>query len=667
VTDPFAALRRELALGCDAAGALDHVDERAAAVLGARPGVLLRDLCLPGGAAQADALLTAARARPVEGWELALQAAAGPLTLAFAAAPRDDGGAWLVGAPVPEHFARALAGVEEAMRESHRLHREVVGQKREIERRHAEQQRMTAELDDSHRGLLTLHAEIAGHADEVHRQNEIKARVVANVSHEFRTPLHAILGLSQLLLDGADGPLVEEQRKQVQFIRSSCEELLQLVGDVLDLTRAEAGRAALRSERFALAELVGSLRGMLRPLVPADVELRVDDPPDLVLDTDRGKLAQILRNLVANALKFTERGEVRVAAERVGERVRFTVADTGIGIPPEHQDRIFEEFVQVDGPLQARLKGTGLGLPLARRLCAVLGGEIAVDSEPGRGSTFTVTIPTTHPEVAEMQAIEARSASSPIGPSSVLVVEDDRRSIFVYEKYLTMAGFHVLPARDLDAARAVLARGRPAAIVLDIVLESETSWAFLAEIKRDPDTADIPVLVVTVTNREQKARALGADEFWLKPIDQDRLLRKLKTLTRGAPGARVLIVDDDERARYLIRKHVEGTQHLVLEAASGPEGVAAARAHRPHIIFLDFLLRETTAFDVLDDLKGDPRTRAIPVVIVTSHVLDALDRQRLLAEAEAVISKESLSRELALSRIRDALAKAGVTTTGAPG
>jgi len=658
-------LRRELTLRCDAAGVVRWACPLARRVLGAAPGGRLGDLCAPGTADKAAAMLELARAERLGGWELPLIVDGAATTYSFATAPDGEDGAWLIGAPVPEHFVRALLSVEASMHETMRLHRESVAQKREIERRHAELVRMHRELDDAHRGVLTLHGEIADHADELRRQGEIKTRVVANVSHEFRTPLHSILGLTQLLDDGVDGPLSEEQRKQVRFIRSSAEDLLQLVNDVLDLTRVEAGRVPMRVERFTLGEFLGSLRGMLRPLLPRgqEVALRWEEPtPAAELETDRGKLAQVLRNLVANALKFTSTGEVCVRAE-AGEdgRVRFTVRDTGVGIPTGELERIFEEFVQLDNPLQARQRGAGLGLLISQRLAGTLGGVITVESEVGVGSTFTVAVPLLHPEVTVLNAIEARSSAAPVGPASILVVEDDRRSIFIYEKYLTHAGFHVVPARSIEAARAVLARARPAAIVLDVMLESESSWSFLADVKRDPTTADIPVLVVTVTNREKKARALGADEFWLKPIDQDRLLRKLKTLAPASPAPRVLLVDDDERVHYLMRQFLRATPYKLLEARSGPEGVAAAREQLPHVILLDFLLHDTTAFDVLDELKADPRTRRIPVIIVTSQVLESADTERLLAEAEAVISKEHLSRELAINRIRDALAKAGVS------
>lgn len=657
-----ARLSREFVVACDFAGTLRFVDERAGQRLGVGPGRALRELCVAGNEDKLARLLAQAQRGPVEGWELALVVDGRPATVSAAATCEGDQ-LWIVGTLVPEHFVQALTSVETTMQESLRLHREVLTQKRELQRRNDELRRVTLELEDSNRGLLTLHAELTEAARELRRQADIKARVMANLSHEFRTPLHAILGLGQLLLEDTDGPLASEQRKQVGFIRAASEELLQLVNDVLDLTRVEAGQALMRVERFSLAELVASLRGVLRPLLAPDSPVRLiwDEPAaDALLETDRAKLAQVVRNLVSNALKFTEQGEVRVSAVVEDGRLRVTVRDTGIGIPAHALAGIFEEFAQVDSPLQARLQGSGLGLPLARQLAEALGGDITVESEPGRGSTFTVSVPRVLAEAAELQTVEARSRTTAIGAASILVVEDDRKTMLMYEKYLTFAGFHVVPASSVEAARAVLTSARPVAIVLDIMLENETSWNFLAELKRDPKTADIPVLVCTVTNREQKARALGADEFWLKPIDPDRLLRKLQSLARPPRPTRVLIIDDDERARYLMARHLGDSPYELLAAETGAEGIELARAHLPQLIFLDFLLRETTAFDVLDELKADPRTRAIPVVIVTSQVLDDRDRERLLAEAEAVISKEQLSRELAIHRIRDALAKVGV-------
>ncbi|MET0387872.1 MAG: response regulator, partial [Polyangiales bacterium] len=636
-------------------------DKRAQRILGIDVGSALEPLILPGSETKFRTLLEKARTESLENWELAVVAQDKPATLCFSTRPGSGAQIHLYAYVLPDAYGETVRSLNEAMSESLVMQREISRQKKELTTKNNELTVAYRELDDSNKGVVSLHAELADKAESLRRHADIKGRVIANVSHEFRTPLHTILGLSKLLLDASDGPLTDEQQKQIRFIRSSAEELSALVNDMLDLSKAESGKSALRPEPFALGDLFATLRGQLRPLLPdvTDVDLRFEPPPvDLRFDTDKGKVAQILRNLVSNAIKFTEQGTVVVRAKQHNGTVDLTVSDTGIGISVEHYDMIFEEFGQIDSPVQQRVRGTGLGLPLSRKLAETLGGTLTVDSQLGKGSVFTLSIPLYHPEVRELVSLESR----PLDPSKapVLVVEDDRKTIFIYEKYLAMAGFQVVPARNIDDARRLLQTLHPAAIVLDIMLENETSWTFLGQIKQDARTKDIPVLVVTVTNKEQKARALGADEFWLKPVDQDRLLRKLRSVTKAGLTAKVLVIDDDDKARYLMRKYIEHGPYQLLEASTGPAGIQYAREERPHVILLDFLLQDMTAFDVLDDLKGDPRTRGIPVIVVTSHVLDATERKRLAADTEAILSKDSLSRELAINRIRDALQKAGV-------
>ena len=658
----FSLRSREVALRCDGDGAVTWADGRARRLLGAAPGVSLLSLVPPGVEPRARQLLAAARAAEVDGWELPLVVAGAPATLSFDAWTEGAEVA-LLGSLVPERFGRALAGVGAAMSEVAELHRQARQQHDELERRHRELLRLTRELGESDRGVVALHAELDAQAESLHRVTESRARVVANVSHEFRTPVNSILGLTQLLLSRVDGDLTDEQARQVGFIRRSAEALSSLANDLLDLSRIESGRASVRPNRFTAADFFGSLRGMLRPLaVSPDVELVFEEPPaDLALETDEGKLAQILRNLVSNALKFTERGEVRVRASRgPGDAVAFSVADTGIGIAPEHREAVFEEFTQLENHLQARHKGTGLGLPLSRQLAEMLGGELTLASSPGAGSTFTVTVPRVHADVVELAAMTARASHLDATRAPILLVEDDRQTLFLYEKYLEGSGFQVVPVRTVDDARRALERMRPAAVVLDVMLEGETTWAFLAELKGNPSTRDIPALIVTVTDREQKARALGADEFMVKPLDREWLLRKLGALSQRGAVERLLVVDDDEVARYLVRKLLAGLPFEVLEASSGEEGVRKARALAPQAIILDFALPGMSAFEVLDELKKDPLTRGIPVIINTSQHLSADERARLRAETAAILSKQSLSREVAIARIREALVTAGV-------
>jgi signal transduction histidine kinase len=280
--------------------------------------------------------------------------------------------------------------------ETREQNRELLGALEEIRECQIEVERLNQELAETNRGVLALYAELDEKAADLARASELKSRFLSNISHELRTPLNAILNITGLLLQRVDGPLRDEQERQVRFVRGAATTLSEMVNDLLDLARIEAGRSVVRPTSFTATDLFGALRGMFRALATSEaVTLVFDDPSELPpLVTDEGKLSQILRNFVANALKFTERGEVRVSAACTPDGwVTFSVTDTGIGIAPEDQERIFEEFSQVDSVLQRKATGAGLGLPLSRKLAEVLGGYVAVSSTPGSGSTFSVSIP----------------------------------------------------------------------------------------------------------------------------------------------------------------------------------------------------------------------------------------------------------------------------------
>ena len=665
------SLRREVAFCCQPDGRVVWADPAAERQLGLAPGASFLACAPEGTEAKLAELLARGSRIAVSKWEVSVIADGRPITMSFAAHPGPDATIYIVGSNDPQDLSRTVGEVNATLGELAALHRQTERQQQELRRRNEELLRLNRELDDSARGMVALHSEVEEQADSLRRMSEIKSRVVSNVSHEFRTPLNSIISLSGLLLSQSDGELNDEQIKQLTFLRRSAESLIQMVNDMLDLSRIEAGKATLRASEFTVGSLFAALRGIFRPLQTNDaVELVLDeDHADLPLETDEGKISQVLRNLVSNALKFTEQGSVRVSARVVDQqRVAFTVTDTGIGIAAGDLDRIFEEFAQVDSDLQRKTKGTGLGLSLSRSLATILGGTLEATSEPGRGSTFTLTIPRVHDEVGAMHEMEDRSRTIDPSRSPILVLEDDLQTLFLYESYLRNSGFQILPARTAADARAVLSRVTPAAIVLDVMLDGETSWPFLAELKASPQTRDVPVLVVTVVNRERQARALGADEFLVKPLDEQSVVRKLAALAKrgGTPISTVLVVDDDEVARYMVRKVLEGTDYEVIEAADGAQAVAMARDRQPQVIFLDFVLPGMTAFDVIDELKSDPLTRHIPVIIHTSAELEAAEQAKLAREAASIIPKQSMNREVALGRIRDALTKAGlgnITTT----
>jgi signal transduction histidine kinase/CheY-like chemotaxis protein len=521
--------------------------------------------------------------------------------------------------------------------------------------------RVNRELDDTNRGVVALYAELDERADHLRRADEMKSRFLSNMSHEFRTPLNSILALSRLLLERVDGALTSEQDRQVGFIRKAAQDLSELVGDLLDLAKVEAGKDVVRPSAFEVADLFGALRGMLRPLLVGDaVRLVFEEPEDVPsLRTDEAKVSQILRNFISNALKFTERGDIRVSAmaDPSGDEITFAVADTGIGIAAEDQERIFEDFIQVESPLQTRAKGTGLGLPLCRKLAHLLGGKVSVDSTPGLGSTFSLTVPRVYPGDEPLAPIEMPAPDPQRLP--VLILEDAPEDQLLYEKYLKGSEFQAIPARSLDEARLALTRVAPRAIILDILLGGQDSWSFLAAAKSDPDLRQVPIIVATTVEDQAKGLALGADAYGVKPVARAWLLRELRHRVLGpAARRRVLIIDDDEIVRYLVRLCL--ARFEIAEAATGEDGLDQARRTPPDLIILDLVMPGLPGEDVLARLAADATTREIPVVVLTATELGDLERRSLEARAAAVVSKNTLGRTEDESGLTETLARLGL-------
>jgi signal transduction histidine kinase/CheY-like chemotaxis protein len=556
----------------------------------------------------------------------------------------------------------ARGAPQDPFAELRRQNQELLQSLEELNRRQEELSHLNRELADTNRGVVALYAELDEKADYLRRASEMKSRFLSNMSHEFRTPLNSILSLARILLDNTDGILSPEQEKQVTFIRKAAEDLSELVNDLLDLAKVEAGKVIIRPHEFPVGSLFGALRGMLRPLLAHNSALTLvfDEPVDLpALYTDESKVSQVLRNFISNALKFTECGEVRVAAAPgPDETVVFSVTDTGIGIAPDDQEVIFQEFTQLESARQKRVKGTGLGLPLSRKLAELLGGGITVRSTPGMGSTFSLTIPIAYRGPTEVSVAPEVSPRVDLTRYPVLVVEDNRETLFIYEKFLKGTGFQVVPARTLRAARRVVAEVRPVAVVLDILLEGESTWELIPELKRQPHTRDIPVWVVTMVDNQHKAQSLGADDFCVKPVERGWLLGRLHELTRAGMKEKVLLIDDDEVARYLLKGLLVDTRYEILEAHDGSEGLRLAALERPDVIVLDMEMPDLNGFEVLRALRAENATRNIPVIIHTAMVLQKPDREVLEPESVAILSKETSSRDVAMARLREALASA---------
>jgi signal transduction histidine kinase/CheY-like chemotaxis protein len=533
----------------------------------------------------------------------------------------------------------------------------------ELRARQDELLRLNGELEDTNRGVIALYAELDEKADHLRRADELKSRFLSNMSHEFRTPLNAIRALTHMLVQGMDGALGPEQQVQVGYIRKAADELAELVDDLLDLAKVEAGKVVVRAAEFDVSALFSSLRGMLRPLLVSEsVSLIFEPAGDLPpLYTDEGKVSQILRNLISNALKFTEHGEVRVSVSLSsdGRSVAFAVADTGIGIAPEDQERIFQEFGQLDNRVQRKVRGTGLGLPLSRKLAQLLGGSLTVTSAPGVGSTFVAQIPVHYVEPAPSTSSAPPAWEKAPLQAPVLVIEDSPEELLVYEKYLKSSGFDVVPAATIRQARHALAHITPVAIVLDILLRGEDSWKLLAELKTSAATRRIPVLVVTSVDDERKALSLGADAYARKPLDRRWLLEQLRGATGQETIRRILLIDDDEVSRYLMRRLLDDLPCVVSEATSGDAGLRRARQDSPDAILLDLAMPDISGEDVLEQLRADATTARIPVVIVTSRVLSEDERKALLERATAIVDKGT-DRKVAARQIRAAFEAASV-------
>jgi signal transduction histidine kinase/CheY-like chemotaxis protein len=380
----------------------------------------------------------------------------------------------------------------------------------ELRVRQDELVRLNEELQDTNRGVVALYAELDEKAEHLRRADETKSRFLSNITHEFQTPLNSILALTRLLLERADGDLASEQERQVELIREATNDLSELVHDLLDIAKVEAGKVTLRPGDFTVAGLFGALRGLMRPLQTQSVVNLVFEAPSQIepLYTDEAKVSQILRNYISNALKFTEHGDVHVRAFQEGGMAVFQVTDTGIGIRKEDQEKLFQEFGQIPNRLQTRVRGTGLGLSLSKRLAELLGGTVGVESELGVGSTFWLRIPMVAPGCEPPVSAREPSAGTRSGHQpTVLVVDDEQGARYVMRRYLTAAGCRVIEASGGEEGLSRAAADHPDVVVLDLMMPDMLGTEVLARLKRQPATADIPVIIATSQTIDDRERA----------------------------------------------------------------------------------------------------------------------------------------------------------------
>ena len=486
-----------------------------------------------------------------------------------------------------------------------------------------------------------------------------KSEFLANMSHELRTPLNAIIGFSDVLLEKEKmaGGLNEKQEEYVEDILGSGRHLLSLINDILDLSKVEAGRMELELTTFDLQMLLEDTLMLVRERASRHgIQLTLDvHTPVGELTADERKVKQILLNLLSNAVKFTpDGGKISVRTGRSAGLVEISVSDTGIGIPREDQQRIFEEFRQTKRKDPQVDEGTGLGLTLAKRFVELHGGRIWLESEVGRGSTFTFTLP--------MQSVVEKTVTTQDttldvqhkGPL-VLVIEDDPFAAKLLSLYLTEAGFAVEVVNESEAALEKVRALHPALITLDILMARPDGWEILTRLKTNDLAERIPVVIISVLDERGKGLALGAADYLVKPVDRQALISSVRRLSRTALDRRdvtILAVDDDPMALELMDAVLRPDGFTVLKAGGGREGLRLARERRPNVIVLDLLMPDVDGFQVLDELKHDPLLAGIPIVILTCKTLSPEDKARLAGEISYLIQKGGFNRADFVGQVR---------------
>lgn len=512
---------------------------------------------------------------------------------------------------------------------------------------------------------------------ELERANQIKGRFIANMSHELRTPLNSILGFSDVLIEKTFGDLSENQERYVKNIYSSGKHLLELINNILDIAKIEAGKYEMVYENFSIDDVVREVINIMKSFAEdrfIEIEVSIGEGISIIT-ADRVKFKQILYNLISNAIKFTpEGGLVRADVakeENIDGRypwaspglefVKFSIQDTGVGIGPEDKDRIFDEFEQANSTLSRKYGGAGLGLALTKKLVELHGGNIAVESNLGEGSTFTFLIPVTSPvEAVGTETLEAVSLNFPWMKEEaplILVVEDDLSTAELLTLHLTQSGYKVAHAFDGEEALEKAKNLKPFVITLDVMLPKKDGWEVLQELKSDQKTAEIPVIIHSIVDNKDLAFALGATDYLLKPLDKEALISKLEEINI-AKGKRVLpisalIIEAEDKVTNYFKEIFEPQGFLIYTAANGKRGIELASALRPCVILLDFTLPDMLGFDVIKNIKENPSTKDIPIFILTERDISVEERMALVGKIERIVQKHAFDTKELIGHIKE--------------
>ncbi|HTP13049.1 MAG TPA: response regulator [Bacteroidota bacterium] len=519
-----------------------------------------------------------------------------------------------------------------------------------------------------------LSLEIARRNEELHSKNDelekayrVKSDFLSSMSHELRTPLNSIIGFSSVLLGPTGDPLTPDQRMALGKVLKNGQHLLQLINDILDLSKLESGRMVLSAESDEVASVVSSCTMIVEPLVKQKgLKLVLEIEPNLPpLMTDIVKVRQIIVNLLSNASKFTEKGDIVIKVWQRNGLVSFAVKDSGIGIEKKNFGLVFEEFQQVDSSSTRKYKGTGLGLPIARKLARLLGGDLTLESEYGKGSTFTLTIPPTLPQQAPEPAAKPLPKPSPAPPApapavqsiaqtaravspgpgkgvQIVSIDDDPDVIEILKKYLVPEGYSVVGALSGDEGIETAAKLKPALITLDIMMPRKDGWQVLRELKANSATKDIPVVIHSVVDNKPLALSLGAADIITKPTEPKRLLSLVKKYCRTGDQF-ILIVDDHEDFALAFKALLNQDGFNVQVATGGRQALELLSKSTPALILLDLVMPGMDGFEVVQQLQENERWKNIPVVILSGKELTREDQERLESHITQFLKKDLFS------------------------
>jgi len=510
-------------------------------------------------------------------------------------------------------------------------------------------QERTAELEAAKKEVEAFSESILRAKEEVERASKFKDQFLSTMSHELRTPLNAVLGFSDLLADERYGPLNDRQRRYIDHIHTGGKHLLKLITDILDLSKIEAGRMELAREDVAVASAFVEVIGALYPLAEKKSQTLLQQvEPNVHVHADALRFKQVLMNLAGNAIKFTtEGGRIELAARQLDDQVRIEVRDNGPGIPPEQQQKIFEAFVRL-AQTGSATEGTGLGLAISARLVELHGSKLGIESQPGRGTCFYFSLPliATAPEQPTQTSLpKPRAGKAP----RILVVEDNAATGQLIQSQLASSGYETLRCDRPERATELAAEHQPDAITLDLLMKPVHGLEVLLQLKHDPRTSRIPVIVVTIVDQPAIGGALGADEYLIKPVDKATLLaaveRCLRSRGGAAPARSILVVEDDVSTLEMIVEMLRGHGYAVSTAADGEKARASVAESLPELVILDLVLPKMTGFELLAEWRSNPRTADLSVFVLTSKDLTKDEEKYIHAHAESLFRKQHAWRE----------------------